>query len=333
MEMRLPGWVRSIGAISALMQLGFGIALLLHPARISELWPWTLPPLTARLLGASTLASIPLAFLSIGINRYRMAIIPFVMMLTYRVLQLVAGVIHIDRFTANSTLTLNYFGGGMLMLVVFAYPLIAGSRGRLPKASAEAPFATPMPWRPHPLLRDGLALLSGALIVLGLAFLILGGSAKGAVVRRQGDDAAYRAAVRFPADRTRSRHDAGGARRRLARDHDPGPRHGDDRRARHTGADVKRSGLRAAESARVARGGASTHSADSRAGSAAVAAATVTWGTCGRSHAHAQSRLTHCCGAGTSVTSGLSLGLMRTTKSFTGASPRFIPRCTTLGST
>src|SRR4026209_1636640 len=71
MEMRLPGWVRSIVAISALMQLGFGIALLLHPDRINELWPWTLPPLTARLLGASTLVSIPLAFLSIGINRYR----------------------------------------------------------------------------------------------------------------------------------------------------------------------------------------------------------------------------------------------------------------------
>ena len=65
------------------------------------------------------------------------------------------------------------------MLVVFAYPLIAGSRGRLPKASAEAPFATSMPWRPHPLLRDGLAFLAGALIVLGLAFLILGGNAKG----------------------------------------------------------------------------------------------------------------------------------------------------------
>ena len=105
MEMRLPGWVRAIVAISALMQLGFGIALLLHPDRVVELWPWPLPPLTARLLGASTLVSIPLAFLSIGINRYRMAMIPFVMMLTYRLLQLVAGVIHIDRFTANSTLT------------------------------------------------------------------------------------------------------------------------------------------------------------------------------------------------------------------------------------
>jgi hypothetical protein len=34
-----------------------------------------------------------------------MAVIPFVMILTYRSLQLLAGVIHIDRFTANSTLS------------------------------------------------------------------------------------------------------------------------------------------------------------------------------------------------------------------------------------
>jgi hypothetical protein len=178
MEMRLPGWVRAIVAISALMQLGFGVTLLFEPARVAGLWPWALPPLTARLLGASTLVSIPLAFLSIGINRYRMALIPFVVMLSYRVLQLLAGLIHIDRFAANSTITLNYFGGGLLMLLVFAYPLFAGSRGRLPQAFPERPFAAPMPWRRHPSLRDGLAFLAGALIVLGLAFLILGGNAK-----------------------------------------------------------------------------------------------------------------------------------------------------------
>jgi len=118
------------------MQLGFGIALLLHPARVADLWPWPLPPLTARLLGASTLVSIPLAFLSIGINRYRMALISFVMMLTYRVLHLLAGLIHVDRFTANSTITLNYFGGGLTMIVVFAYPLIAGSRGASAQSAA-----------------------------------------------------------------------------------------------------------------------------------------------------------------------------------------------------
>ena len=178
MEMRLPGWVRSIIAISTLMQLGFGVTLLFEPSRVADLWPWPLPPLSARLLGASALVSIPLAFLSIGINRYRMAMIPLVMMLTYRVLQLLAGIMHIDRFAANSTITLNYFGGGLLMLTVFAYPLIASSRGGLSPASPEAPFPVPILWRPHPSLRDGIAFLGGMLIVLGLAFLFLGGSAK-----------------------------------------------------------------------------------------------------------------------------------------------------------
>ena len=178
MEMRLPNWVRAIIAVSALMQLVFGVTLLVDPSRIAELWPWPLPPLTARLLGASTLVSIPLAFLSVGINRYAMAMIPLVMMLTYRVLQLVAGAMHFDRFDPHSAVTFNYFGGGLLMLVVFGYPLIAGSKGALPKVKPNAPFALPMPWHPRPVVRDGLAFLGGLLVVLGSIFLILGGQAK-----------------------------------------------------------------------------------------------------------------------------------------------------------
>jgi hypothetical protein len=137
-----------------------------------------LPPLTARLLGASALVSIPLALLAIFINRYVVAMIPLVMMFTYRVLQLLAGVIHFDRFAADSLVTLNYFGGGLLMLLTFAYPLIAGSQGRLPPAKPGALLVNPMPWHPRPLLRNGLAFLAGALIVLGLAFLLLGSQAE-----------------------------------------------------------------------------------------------------------------------------------------------------------
>ena len=91
MAMRLPDWARAIIVISALMQLAFGLTLLLDPSRIAELWPWKLPPLTARLLGASTLVSVPMAALIVFINRFEFARIPLVMMLTYRVLQLLAG--------------------------------------------------------------------------------------------------------------------------------------------------------------------------------------------------------------------------------------------------
>jgi len=178
MELRLPNWVRVIILVSALMQLGFGATLLVDPSRIASLWPWPLPPLTARLLGASTLVSMPLAFLSIGINRYAMAMIPLVMMFTYRALQLLAGLVHFDRFTGDAMITLNYFGGGLLMLATFAYPLIAGNQGRLPQAKPGAPFAAPRPWRPNPLFRNAIAFLGGAFITLGLAFLILGAGAK-----------------------------------------------------------------------------------------------------------------------------------------------------------
>jgi hypothetical protein len=178
MEVRLPNWVRGVILASALMQLVFGLTLLIDPSRIADLWPWPLPPLSARLLGASTLVSIPLAVLAVFINRYAMALIPLVMMLTYRVLQFLAGVIHFDRFSGDSLVTLNYFGGGLLMLVTFAYPLIAGSQGRLPQASPRAPFAAPLPWHPPVFARNGLAFLAGILIVLGLAFLVLGGQAK-----------------------------------------------------------------------------------------------------------------------------------------------------------
>ena len=54
MAMRLPNWVRIIILVSTLMQLGFGATLLIHPSRVADLWPWPLPPLSARLLGAST---------------------------------------------------------------------------------------------------------------------------------------------------------------------------------------------------------------------------------------------------------------------------------------
>ena len=149
MEMKFPLWIRLLVAVSAIMQLGFGITLMADPARIADVWPWTMPPLTARVLGASTLVSVPLALLSVGINRYTLAAIPFVMMGTYRVLQLAAGLVHADRFGANLPMTVNYFGGGFLMLVVFAYGLWAGQRKLLPAAPAGAA----LPWMHPPALR------------------------------------------------------------------------------------------------------------------------------------------------------------------------------------
>jgi hypothetical protein len=178
MGMKLPNWVRLVIVLSALMQLGFGATLLFDPDRIAELWPWKLPPLTARLLGASTLVSVPMAALIVWINRFAVAAIPLVMMLTYRVLQLLAGAIHHDRFAPDSLVTWNYFGGGLLMAATFAYPLIAARREGLPPVTSQQPLAEPMPWMVPSLARTSLAGLGGVYLVLGLAFLILGAAAK-----------------------------------------------------------------------------------------------------------------------------------------------------------
>jgi hypothetical protein len=177
MDMTLPRWLRAIVLVSALMQLGFGLTLIIDPARIGEIWPWSMPPLTTRVLGASTLVSVPLALLSVGINRYSVAAIPFVMMATYRVLQLAAGALHTERFGDNLWLTVNYFGGGALMLVVFLCGLWAGQTGRLPRSIGSGRLAARMPWTPGRTMRWTLAVIGIFYIALGIAFFAKAGQA------------------------------------------------------------------------------------------------------------------------------------------------------------
>lgn len=177
MEMRIPNWIRMIILISAIMKIGFGITLLVDPGQIKSVWPWPLPPLSARLLGASTLVSVPMAILSIGINRFAVAMIPFVMMITYRIFQLVAGLIHIDRFDLGTMMSLNYFGGGVMMMALFGYVLWAGANNRLAEASQSAPFAEILPWDPGKAFKSTLIILAAIYVILGTAFLFLGKAA------------------------------------------------------------------------------------------------------------------------------------------------------------
>lgn len=177
MDMRLPIWVRVIVLGSIAMKMVFGVTLLVDPSQIAELWPWPLPPLTARLLGASTLVSVPLAVLSVGINRFGVAMIPFVMMATYRLLQLAAGLIHIEKFDLTSPLAINYFGGGGMMLAIFAYVLWAGLNKRLPEAKPDAPLANPAPLSVGAPLIWGLRGFAGLYVVVGVVFLLFGAKA------------------------------------------------------------------------------------------------------------------------------------------------------------
>jgi hypothetical protein len=168
MNQRFPDWLRLIVGASALIQLCFGVALMAEPALIGKLWPWTMPPLTTRILGASTLVSVPLALLSVGFNRFTFAATPFVMMATYRVLQLAAGIMHLDRFGANLPMTVNYFGGGALMLAVLSCGLWMGWRGKL---SATVDGA-PVEWRRPRVMRIALDILGVAFVSLAAVFFV-----------------------------------------------------------------------------------------------------------------------------------------------------------------
>jgi hypothetical protein len=172
MEMRLPLWIRAVLAVSALMQLVFGITLIASPAQIAEVWPWVMPPLTARVLGASALVSVPMVFIAVSINRYALAAIPFVMMATYRVVQLAAGGLHFDRFGAKPMIAANYFGGGVIMLAVLIYALWSGQSGRLPAATSAGGFVKPMPWHVPRPIRLSLAGLGLIYVALGVTFFV-----------------------------------------------------------------------------------------------------------------------------------------------------------------
>ena len=99
------GWVSPFPGL-------FGLTLVINPAASSHLWPWKLTALDARLLGASSLVAVPLSLLASLANRWSTARIPSVMQLAYRVMQLVAGFLHLNKFHFNRLITWNYFGGG-----------------------------------------------------------------------------------------------------------------------------------------------------------------------------------------------------------------------------
>ena len=172
----LPLWLRLALVFTGLLQAILGITLLLNPAAINGVWPWALTPITARLLGASSLVSMPLSLLAALANRWSAARIPLVMLISYRVLQVLAGLIHLDRFDFRRLITWNYFGGGILLLVLLAAALAL--HGRLGQPADAGPAwlggERSLDLDPGKLL---LRLLAVIYFVWGLAFLVLGNGA------------------------------------------------------------------------------------------------------------------------------------------------------------
>jgi hypothetical protein len=173
----LPAWLRLVLVFTGLLQAGLGIALLLNPAAIHGLWPWSLTPITARLLGASSLVSMPLFILSAAGNRWSAARIPMIMLMSYRVLQVLAGIIHFDRFDFRRPISWNYFGGGVLLLVLLAAALALSTALGRPTTNEPAWLAGDRPLAIGAAARLILRVVAVVYFVWGLAFLILGNDA------------------------------------------------------------------------------------------------------------------------------------------------------------
>ena len=174
----LPIWLKAVLVVMAFMQLIFGLTLLFNPAALTSMWPWPMTAVTTRLLGSSTLVSVPLALLSVWFDRFSVARIPMVMMLTYRVIQIDAGLVHMGSFDFASPTTWNYFGGGSVALVVLLIGLLRGASLGRPVTGT------------HPFLRGASKLnldrggklvfisIGVLFVVLGILFFVLGDEAE-----------------------------------------------------------------------------------------------------------------------------------------------------------
>jgi hypothetical protein len=177
LDATFPAWLRLVLLFTGVLQAVLGVTLLFNPAAINGLWPWPLSPITARLLGASTLVGVPLFILPAIANRWSAARIPLVMLISYRVLQVLVGLIHIDRFDFRRPITWNYFGGGVLLLLVLAAVLALHTRLGQPVADEPAWLGGDSPLAIGAVGRLALRLLAAVYFVWGLAFLILGNGA------------------------------------------------------------------------------------------------------------------------------------------------------------
>jgi hypothetical protein len=170
----LPAWLRLVLLFTGLLQAALGLTLLLNPGAIGGLWPWALTPIEARLLGASSLVSMPLSLLAALGNRFSAARIPLVMLASYRVLQVLAGLIHLSRFDLTRPLTWNYFGGGVLLLALLAVALARGPALGRPADGGPGWLGGERALALGGAARWALRALAAVYFLLGLAFLALG---------------------------------------------------------------------------------------------------------------------------------------------------------------
>ncbi len=126
----LPGPVRAVLVVQAVVLLGVGAALLVAPERADGLWAWTLTPLTGRAVGA-WLVGLGVASAHARLIDDRASLRPLAVTgVAFGVLQAVALARHGEELDASSWQAAAYVVGLAVITASSAWCLWPGGRGR-----------------------------------------------------------------------------------------------------------------------------------------------------------------------------------------------------------
>lgn len=151
-ERGLPVWIRAILLVHAMLLVPFGIALFVAPGSVANLWPWTIPPLSAQVIAAWVLAFGVLAghsFLENDWVRVRAGMLGYGFLGLMHVIMLVRFGDVIDFEDPSAMIYVSFVAS---FFVLGTYALVTQSRSR-PSAAAKRPLArrpADMPATPPP---------------------------------------------------------------------------------------------------------------------------------------------------------------------------------------
>lgn len=135
----LPVWVKVVLGAHAVLLIPLGIALFVVPGRLADVWPWTLPPLSARAISAWLLAFGVLGAHAIyenDLSRVRAAMLGYPILGSLHVLMLVRFSDDVRWESVGATV---YLAMVASFFVLGAYGLVAVSRSE-PSADARRPL-------------------------------------------------------------------------------------------------------------------------------------------------------------------------------------------------
>lgn len=165
--MILPATRRLLQVFSCLTLLAF-LTLFVMSARTDRYFAWTIaPPITAAFLGAAYAAGCVIVVLALRIGDWTRVRVPYITILVFTLITLVATLLHRDRFHFGSDLALARFAAWFWMVIYVVVPV-----GMLLMLLLQERRRNDQTWPRLPLPR----LLSAVLILQGGVLLIVGTS-------------------------------------------------------------------------------------------------------------------------------------------------------------